>query len=128
MSSVKARAKGKPAVVIGPRSADGFLALEQNLEDRESIPESARNKVHNRYLDISPNPETAVKLEGFGVDPADPGTGYINANHVAGVGGDAYIAAMGPLATTLERFWQMIWEQRCPIIVMLTGLVEKVSR
>lgn len=36
---------------------------------------------------------------------------------------------VGPLPHTVAEFWQMVWEQRCEIIVMLTGLVEggKVS-
>lgn len=31
---------------------------------------------------------------------------------------------VGPLPNTVAEFWQMVWEQRCEIIVMLTGLVE----
>ncbi|KJH52028.1 Protein-tyrosine phosphatase [Dictyocaulus viviparus] len=36
-----------------------------------------------------------------------------------------FIAAQGPLPTTRDAFWQMVWEQGCPAIIALTKCVEK---
>jgi len=44
-----------------------------------------------------------------------PGSGIIN----------RYIAAQGPLANTAVDFWQMVWEQHCTLVVMLTTNVER---
>ena len=31
---------------------------------------------------------------------------------------------LGPTNTTVSDFWQMIWDQKCPVIVMLTNIEE----
>lgn len=52
---------------------------------------------------------------------------YINASSI--IDNDPkrplYIAAQGPLPSTIPDFWQMMWEQDCVAIVMLTPLVEE---
>lgn len=36
-----------------------------------------------------------------------------------------YIAAQGPLPHTCAQFWQVIWDQKLSLIVMLTTLTER---
>lgn len=53
--------------------------------------------------------------------------GYINASFIRmPVGNEefVYIACQGPLPTTVADFWQMVWEQNCTVIAMMTQEVE----
>ncbi|KAL5107420.1 Tyrosine-protein phosphatase non-receptor type 1 [Taenia crassiceps] len=52
---------------------------------------------------------------------------YINANfvNVKEVPSRRYILTQGPLLQTAGHFWQMVWEQRCPVIIMLNRFIEK---
>ncbi len=53
---------------------------------------------------------------------------YINASFVNELSSTAYpfITTQAPLHETMEDFWQMIWQDDCHAIVMLTRLVEGV--
>ncbi|NWI59911.1 PTPRM phosphatase, partial [Calyptomena viridis] len=79
------------------------------------------NQSKNRYKSIIPYDHCRVVLQ-----TSDTGNGYINASYV-----DSYrsphffIAAQGPLAETVVDFWQMVWQEKTSVIVMLTGLVEQ---
>lgn len=35
-----------------------------------------------------------------------------------------YIATQGPLSSTTNDFWEMILQEHCPVIIMLTQLVD----
>ncbi|XP_041705672.1 tyrosine-protein phosphatase non-receptor type 5 [Coregonus clupeaformis] len=79
----------------------------------------------NRYKTILPNTHSRVILQT--ADKDEFLSTYINANYLQGYGGEerAYIATQGPTVNTVGDFWRMAWQERCPIIVMITNLEEK---
>ncbi|XP_060599175.1 tyrosine-protein phosphatase 10D-like [Ruditapes philippinarum] len=80
----------------------------------------------NRYTNILPFDHSRVKLR-----PSDDidGTDYINANYIPGYKSRReYIATQGPMPTTFNDFWRMVWEQNVDTIVMLTKLMENGRR
>ncbi|ELK17665.1 Tyrosine-protein phosphatase non-receptor type 3 [Pteropus alecto] len=81
-----------------PGLAITFAKLPQNLDK-------------NRYKDVLPYDTARVLLQG--------NEDYINASYVN------YIATQGPLPHTCAQFWQVIWDQKLSLIVMLTTLTER---
>ncbi|XP_076806665.1 receptor-type tyrosine-protein phosphatase O-like [Clavelina lepadiformis] len=84
---------------------------------------TSENYTKNRYKkNILPYDVTRVKLQMIG---DEPGTDFIHANYIPGYNKEKeFIATQGPLPTTKEDFWRMIWEQNSRTIVMLTQIVE----
>ncbi|ERE83512.1 tyrosine-protein phosphatase non-receptor type 3 isoform 2 [Cricetulus griseus] len=92
-----------------PGLAVTFAKLPQNLDK-------------NRYKDVLPYDTTRVLLQG--------NEDYINASYVdmeipAANLVNKYIAAQGPLPHTCSQFWQVIWDQKLSLVVMLTTLTER---
>jgi len=85
-----------------------------------SVGSETRHAHKNRYWDIIPRNDTRVHLE-----TDDDDEDYINASFIDGEGlKKAYIACQAPLDSTVYDFWSMVWQQKSPLIVMLTGLKE----
>nr|XP_024659212.1 receptor-type tyrosine-protein phosphatase H isoform X4 [Maylandia zebra] len=80
------------------------------------------NKAKNRFNNVLPYDWCRVKLTTS--DP-DGISDYINANYMPGYSSNReYIATQGPLPSTVNDFWRMIWEQRVKRIVMVTNCIE----
>uniref|UniRef100_A0AAQ4REI5 protein-tyrosine-phosphatase n=1 Tax=Gasterosteus aculeatus aculeatus TaxID=481459 RepID=A0AAQ4REI5_GASAC len=90
-----------------------WVHLKQALQKSEAKVKKSReegqrpeNKSKNRYKNILPFNDTRVPL---------------NDN----TRGQIYIATQGCLATTVNDFWQMVWQEDTRVIVMTTREVEK---
>ncbi|CAJ0958775.1 unnamed protein product, partial [Mesorhabditis belari] len=112
-------------------SADSDFRFSEEYEQLKNVgigqsiaaAEMTVNRVKNRFTNILPYDHSRVKL----VKTEDEeGADYINANYMPGINSRReFIAAQGPLPSTRDHFWQMVWEQQCPAIIALTKCVEK---
>ncbi|KFP79123.1 Tyrosine-protein phosphatase non-receptor type 3, partial [Acanthisitta chloris] len=81
-----------------------------------------QNMDKNRYKDVLPYDATRIILQGD--------EDYINANYVnmeipcVGIV-NRYIATQGPLPHTCAHFWQVVWDHKLSLIIMLTTLTER---
>jgi len=81
----------------------------------------AENKKKNRYPDKLPYDHNRVILNAL-VNATN--SDYINASTVTDHDprNPSFIVTQGPLGQNVADFWQMVWEQGCVVIVMLTRL------
>jgi protein tyrosine phosphatase len=100
------------------------LALDKDIHHPQ---EAANNKQHscfNRYFNVLPYDYNRVALKS-----ASRGTDYINASEIrpfiCSTPSSTYISTQGPLASTCQDLWQMMFENRSPVIIMLTKVQEK---
>ena len=101
--------------------SEEFMRLPNNFP--QNI-DTVFDKQKNRHGTLLPNNQSRIRLSSSRY--RTPAEGYINANLVRGYMKDsAYIAAQGPLPSTIDDFWWMIWQEKVSIIVMLTRTREK---
>jgi receptor-type tyrosine-protein phosphatase N len=81
----------------------------------------AENKKKNRYPDKLPYDHNRAILNSL---LSASNSDYINGSMVTDHDprNPSYIVTQGPLNQTLADFWQMVWEQGCVVIVMLSRL------
>ncbi|XP_029136102.1 tyrosine-protein phosphatase non-receptor type 6 isoform X1 [Labrus bergylta] len=107
---------------------DALQKLEAKVKKSREEGQRPENKSKNRYKNILPFNDTRVALQD--TDPDVVGSDYINANYVKNTLWEAavpkmYIATQGCLATTVNDFWKMVWQENTRVIVMTTREVEK---
>lgn len=112
-------------------SADSDFRFSEEFEELKHVgreqPCSAAdlpvNRPKNRFTNILPYDHSRYKLRP--VDDEE-GSDYINANYVPGERSPReFIVTQGPLHSTRDDFWRMVWESGSRAVVMLTRCVEK---
>uniref|UniRef100_A0A1A8HH84 Protein tyrosine phosphatase, non-receptor type 20 n=2 Tax=Nothobranchius korthausae TaxID=1143690 RepID=A0A1A8HH84_9TELE len=98
-----------------------FMALEHlKPSDDCLVGKAPENRDKNRYRDILPYDKTRVAI--------GENQEYINASYIRMQVGEEelfYISCQGPLPSTVQAFWQMIWETKSDIVSMMTQEVER---
>ncbi|XP_028332597.1 receptor-type tyrosine-protein phosphatase H-like isoform X2 [Gouania willdenowi] len=106
----------------------GFGEEYENLspvgtEQTQRVATLPENKDKNRFSNVLPYDWNRVKLNTF---TSNEGSDYINASYMPGYNSNReFIATQGPLPSTVNDFWRMIWEQRVKGIVMVTNCNER---
>ncbi|MEE6480594.1 hypothetical protein FKM82_012616 [Ascaphus truei] len=101
-----------------------FMEIPMNFLDPKEL-DIPSHGTKNRYKTILPNPVSRVCLKPK--NAKDALSTYINANFIKGYRGaeKSFIATQGPMINTVNDFWQMVWQEDVPVIVMITKLKEK---
>ncbi|KAM6228472.1 LOW QUALITY PROTEIN: uncharacterized protein M6G45_016670 [Spheniscus humboldti] len=111
------------------RHGAGHLREYQKLASTLLHPCDARkelcNQSKNCYKSIIPYDHCHAVLQ-----PSDTGNGYINASSIytpmaSTLAQGSSLPPQGPLPGTVVDFWQMVWQEKTSVIVMLMGLVEQ---
>ncbi|KAG5544633.1 hypothetical protein RHGRI_017164 [Rhododendron griersonianum] len=112
--------------------AKEFSILQNNrmsssdMRSRCSVALDSVNSDKNRYTDVIPFDKNRVVLNPC-KDYRPSARGYINASFIETSSAESisrFIATQGPMPCTFEDFWEMIIQYRCPVILMLTRLVD----
>ncbi|NWR55992.1 PTPR2 phosphatase, partial [Bucorvus abyssinicus] len=99
------------------------LCAYQAEPNATTIAQQEENIQKNRSRAVVPYDHSRICLKG---ENSHDNSDYINASPIMDHDprNPAYIATQGPLPATVADFWQMVWENGCVVIVMLTPLAE----
>ncbi|OPJ85322.1 receptor-type tyrosine-protein phosphatase N2 isoform B [Patagioenas fasciata monilis] len=99
------------------------LCAYQAEPNATNIALQEENIQKNRSQAVVPYDHSRICLKG---ENSHDSSDYINASPIMDHDprNPAYIATQGPLPATVADFWQMVWENGCVVIVMLTPLAE----
>eukprot|EP01088_Endostelium_zonatum_P003434 TRINITY_DN14647_c0_g1_i1.p1 TRINITY_DN14647_c0_g1~~TRINITY_DN14647_c0_g1_i1.p1 ORF type:complete len:171 (-),score=21.82 TRINITY_DN14647_c0_g1_i1:83-595(-) len=94
----------------------------QSSASFQTFATSPNNFCKNRYRNVLPTDHSRVVL-GNG---KDEDASYVNANWIqpTSTSFSRYIATQAPIYETFKDFWQMIYENKIKVILMLTRLEE----
>ncbi|CAI9263746.1 unnamed protein product [Lactuca saligna] len=103
----------------------GHVLTESEVDSICSVANIHSHK--NRYPDVVPYDSHRIVLDDMSSSSSP--MGYINASLITAEVNPSenisrFIATQGPLPETFEDFWEMILQNHCPAIVMLTCLVD----
>ncbi|XP_023643670.1 protein-tyrosine-phosphatase PTP1 [Capsella rubella] len=118
------------------RDPDSIAHEFDNLQDNRLRPSemqlsctiamNSANLDKNRYRDVVPFDKNRIVLNPC-KDYRSTAKGYVNASLIKTSESESisqFIATQGPLPHTMEDFWEMVIQHHCPVIVMLTRLVD----
>ncbi|XP_069770835.1 receptor-type tyrosine-protein phosphatase N2 [Narcine bancroftii] len=99
------------------------LSAYQAEPNNSSVADREENEGKNRTQVVVPYDHSRITLKA---ELSHLNSDYINASPIMDHDprNPAYIASQGPLPATVADFWQMVWENGCVVIVMLTPLTE----
>ncbi|XP_053119413.1 receptor-type tyrosine-protein phosphatase N2 isoform X3 [Hemicordylus capensis] len=99
------------------------LCAYQAEPNATTIAHKEENVQKNRSQDVVAYDHCRICLKA---ENSHDNSDYINASPIMDHDprNPAYIAAQGALPSTVTDFWQMVWENGCVVIVMLTPLAE----
>ncbi|XP_074918305.1 receptor-type tyrosine-protein phosphatase N2 isoform X3 [Chelonoidis abingdonii] len=99
------------------------LCAYQAEPNATTIAQKEENVQKNRSQSVVTYDHSRICLKA---ENSHDNSDYINASPIMDHDprNPAYIATQGPLPATVADFWQMVWENGCVVIVMLTPLTE----
>lgn len=96
--------------------------------NKYSISKAVEHGHKNRYNNIWPYDHARVVLNKAARQddvPPSPSCDYINASYIAAsTSHKRYIATQAPIPETFKDFWQVVWDESCVVIMMLTAVAE----